>query len=201
VTFRIRAQLAAPGDPTNDATSPGRRSQGGGRRPHHQRAVANSDEVQRQLLFLPGNLTDGIEPSDDPLIDARDGGLSLLLRAAHRDSLRAGRRFSPPPPRLQSVPRAYHRAVAPEEHVEPAAGSRRGRCRDGIWSVDGQAMVLVPRHFWAFVQMECERRFGAEAARGAITTRPPPRGAALVRAQAPLTISPASRCFATTSPA
>ncbi len=36
----------------------------------------------------------------------------------------------------------------------------------GIWSVDGQAMVLVPRHFWAFVQMECERRFGAEAARG-----------------------------------
>lgn len=33
----------------------------------------------------------------------------------------------------------------------------------GIWSVDGQAMVLVPRHFWAFVQMECERRFGADA--------------------------------------
>lgn len=36
----------------------------------------------------------------------------------------------------------------------------------GIWSVDGQAMVLVPRHFWAFVQMECERRFGVEATRG-----------------------------------
>lgn len=36
----------------------------------------------------------------------------------------------------------------------------------GIWSVDGQAMVLVPRHFWAFVQMECERRFGADATHG-----------------------------------
>ncbi|HTZ80938.1 MAG TPA: DUF5943 domain-containing protein, partial [Stellaceae bacterium] len=35
----------------------------------------------------------------------------------------------------------------------------------GIWSVDGQPMVLVPRHFWAFVQMESERRFGAEATR------------------------------------
>jgi Domain of unknown function (DUF5943) len=36
----------------------------------------------------------------------------------------------------------------------------------GAWSVDGQAMVLVPRHFWVFVQMECERRFGLEATRG-----------------------------------
>jgi len=35
----------------------------------------------------------------------------------------------------------------------------------GTWSVDGQPMVLVPRHFWAFVQMESERRFGAEATR------------------------------------
>ena len=33
----------------------------------------------------------------------------------------------------------------------------------GIWTVDGQPMVLVPRHFWAFIQMECEKRFGVEA--------------------------------------
>lgn len=32
----------------------------------------------------------------------------------------------------------------------------------GEWSVDGQPMVLVPRHFWAYIQMECERRFGIE---------------------------------------
>jgi len=32
----------------------------------------------------------------------------------------------------------------------------------GAWSVDGQPMILVPRHFWAFIQMECERRFGVE---------------------------------------
>jgi catalase len=37
------------------------------------RVVANSDEAQKTLLFLPGQLTKGIEPSDDPLIDARDG--------------------------------------------------------------------------------------------------------------------------------
>ncbi|MGH9205964.1 MAG: DUF5943 domain-containing protein [Acidimicrobiales bacterium] len=35
----------------------------------------------------------------------------------------------------------------------------------GIWSVDGQAMLLVPRHFWVFMQMESERRFGIEATR------------------------------------
>lgn len=33
----------------------------------------------------------------------------------------------------------------------------------GTWSVDGQPVILVPRHFWAFVQMECERRFGEAA--------------------------------------
>lgn len=33
----------------------------------------------------------------------------------------------------------------------------------GAWSVDGQPVILVPRHFWALVQMECEHRFGIEA--------------------------------------
>ncbi|MDP6788836.1 MAG: DUF5943 domain-containing protein [Rhodospirillales bacterium] len=33
----------------------------------------------------------------------------------------------------------------------------------GTWSVDGQPMILMPRHFWAFVQMEAEKRFGVEA--------------------------------------
>jgi catalase len=31
--------------------------------------MADSDTAQKALLFLPGNVTDGIEPSDDPIID------------------------------------------------------------------------------------------------------------------------------------
>jgi catalase len=79
VTFHLRAQLAAPGDPTNDATKPW---------PADRKvvelgvltitkAVPNSDEAQKALLFLPGQLTDGIEASDDPLIDVRDGAYAV----------------------------------------------------------------------------------------------------------------------------
>jgi catalase len=73
VTFHLKAQLAAPGDPTNDATKPW---------PKDRKvvdlgvltitkAVPNSAEAEKALLFLPGQLTDGIEQSDDPLIDVR----------------------------------------------------------------------------------------------------------------------------------
>ena len=74
VTFRLRAQLAQPGDPTNDATKawPADRKVAELGTLTINRVVADSDAVQKQLLFLPGNLTDGIEPSDDPLIDVRD---------------------------------------------------------------------------------------------------------------------------------
>jgi len=74
VTFRLRAQLAQPGDPTNDATKawPADRKVAELGTLTLDRVVADSDAVQKQLLFLPGNLTDGIEPSDDPLIDVRD---------------------------------------------------------------------------------------------------------------------------------
>jgi catalase len=84
VTFHFKAQLAATGDHTNDATKPW---------PEDRKlvdlgvitidkAVANSAEAQKALLFLPGQLTDGIEPSDDPLIDVRDAAypLSFLRR-------------------------------------------------------------------------------------------------------------------------
>ena len=30
----------------------------------------------------------------------------------------------------------------------------------GVWSVDGQPMILMPRHFWVYVQMDMEQRFG-----------------------------------------
>lgn len=79
VTFHLEAQLALPGDPTNDATKPW---------PADRKvvdlgvltidkAVPNSAEVQKPLSFLPGNLVDGIEASDDPLIDVRNGAYAV----------------------------------------------------------------------------------------------------------------------------
>jgi catalase len=71
--FRLSAQLAELGDPTDDATKPW---------PADRELVdlgtitvtkvaADSEAQAKELLFMPTNLTDGIEPSDDPLIDAR----------------------------------------------------------------------------------------------------------------------------------
>ena len=71
--FRLAAQLAAPGDPTADATKPW---------PADRETVelgsitvtkvaADSAAAEKELLFLPTNLIDGIEPSDDPLIQTR----------------------------------------------------------------------------------------------------------------------------------
>jgi catalase len=75
VTFHLKAQLAAPGDETKDATKPW---------PDDRKTVdlgvltidkidPDSLESQKKLLFLPGALTSGILESDDPLIDLRDG--------------------------------------------------------------------------------------------------------------------------------
>ena len=74
VRFRLMAQLANPGDQTKDPTQPW---------PADRRmvelgaitltkAAADSAAAEKPLLFLPSNLTPGIEVSDDPLIDARD---------------------------------------------------------------------------------------------------------------------------------
>jgi catalase len=79
VTFHLKAQLAAAGDPTDDPAHPW---------PDDRKvvdlgvltidkAVADSAEVQKKLLFLPGQLADGIEQSDDPLIDVRDGAYAV----------------------------------------------------------------------------------------------------------------------------
>lgn len=79
VTFHLKAQLAAPGDQTKDPSQPW---------PADRKvvelgvltidkAVANSAEAEKALLFLPGQLTAGIEPSDDPLIDVRDGAYAV----------------------------------------------------------------------------------------------------------------------------
>jgi catalase len=79
VTFQIKAQLATAGDPTADATKPwpdDRRTVDLGVLTI-EKAVADSAAAQKTLLFLPGNVTDGIEPSDDPLIAARDAAYAV----------------------------------------------------------------------------------------------------------------------------
>jgi len=79
VTFRLRAQLAVAGDSTKNATIPW---------PNDRkvvelgiltidRVVPDSAEAEKKLLFLPSLLTDGIEQSDDPLIDVRSGAYAL----------------------------------------------------------------------------------------------------------------------------
>jgi catalase len=75
VTFHLKAQLAGPGDPTNDATQawPEDRKVVDLGELTIDRAVANSAELQKTILFMPSQLTDGIEQSDDPLIDVRSG--------------------------------------------------------------------------------------------------------------------------------
>jgi catalase len=79
VTFRLKAQLAAAGDPTNDATQAW---------PEDRRlvdlgtltidkAAADNQAAEKAVAFLPGQLTDGIEQSDDPLIDLRNGAYAV----------------------------------------------------------------------------------------------------------------------------
>ena len=73
VAFRMMAQLARPGDQTNDPTQPW---------PADRelvdlgtitlaKAVPDQAAAQKALHYLPNRLTPGIEVSDDPLIDAR----------------------------------------------------------------------------------------------------------------------------------
>jgi catalase len=79
VIFHLKAQLAEPDDPTRDPSQPW---------PDNRRVVdlglltidktvSDSVAVEKKLLFLPGNVTDGIEPSDDPLISARDAAYAV----------------------------------------------------------------------------------------------------------------------------
>jgi catalase len=79
VTFRFKAQLAAEGDSTKDLSKPWRDD----RKLLElgvltiDKAVANSEEAQKKLLFLPGQLSDGIEQSDDPMVDVRNGAYAI----------------------------------------------------------------------------------------------------------------------------
>ena len=79
MTFHLKAQLASPGDSTKDPSQPW---------PDSDevvelgvltldKPVPDSLDAQKKLLFLPGQLTGGIEASDDPMIDIRNGAYAL----------------------------------------------------------------------------------------------------------------------------
>jgi catalase len=79
LVFYVKAQLAEPGDQTKDASEPWSAD----RKVIDlgvltlTKVVPNSLEVQRKLLFLPTNLTPGIELSDDPLPRVRAGAYGV----------------------------------------------------------------------------------------------------------------------------
>ena len=79
IVFHLKAQLAAPGDQTKTASQPW---------PDEREVVdlgvltlpnvlANSSEAEKKLLFLPTNLTAGIELSDDPLPSVRSAAYGV----------------------------------------------------------------------------------------------------------------------------
>ena len=79
VVFHLKAVLADPSDQTKDASQPW---------PDERKVVdlgvltltkvaPNSSEAQKKLLFLPTNLTAGIELSDDPLPSVRTAAYSV----------------------------------------------------------------------------------------------------------------------------
>jgi len=84
VVFHLKAQLAAPGDQTQDPSQPW---------PEDRKVVdlgvltldtpVDTLEAQKKLLFLPNRLTDGIELSDDrlPVIRSEVYVLALARRA------------------------------------------------------------------------------------------------------------------------
>ena len=71
----MQAQLADPSDPVNDATKP---------YPAERKivelgkiALSKVGSDAKDLGYLPTNLTDGIEPSEDPLIAVRTNSYAI----------------------------------------------------------------------------------------------------------------------------
>ena len=86
VRFEWKAQLAEPGDPLTDATKvwPAERQVVTLGAFVIEKVVPDSAQAERELLFLPGNVTDGIEASDDPLIKARDESYAVSFARRSR---------------------------------------------------------------------------------------------------------------------
>jgi catalase len=79
VVFHLKAQLAAAGDQTKDPTQawPDDREVVELGTLTLNKTVTDSLAEQKKLLFLPAALTDGIEPSDDPLIGVRSAAYAV----------------------------------------------------------------------------------------------------------------------------
>jgi catalase len=78
--FTLLAQVAAPGDPTNDATILWPADRQRARLGTIEVTGAHADQAdERQLFFDPNNLPDGIEISDDPLLPARGASYAVSI--------------------------------------------------------------------------------------------------------------------------
>jgi catalase len=79
VVFHLKAQLAGKDDQTSDGSKPwpdDRKVVDLGVL-NLEKAVPDSADAQKTLLFLPTTLTDGIEASDDPVIDTRGAAYAV----------------------------------------------------------------------------------------------------------------------------
>ena len=81
VKFRLLVQIAAAGDPTNDATKvwPDDRPIV----PLGEIAITralDTAKIENELLFMPTNLTNGIDVSDDPILNTRTEAYSESYR-------------------------------------------------------------------------------------------------------------------------
>jgi catalase len=79
VSFRVKAQLAAPNDQTSDPSQawPEDRKVVELGVLTLDKAVPDSLAAQKKLLFLPGQIPDGIELSDDPMVSVRNGAYAV----------------------------------------------------------------------------------------------------------------------------
>ena len=79
MTFHLKVQEAGSGDPTRDPTKawPDTRGVVDLGVITITRLAQDSTEAQKKLLFLPTNLIDGIDASDDPIIPIRGGAYAV----------------------------------------------------------------------------------------------------------------------------
>ena len=81
VEFRVMAQIAEPGDPVEDATVawPAERRLAILGTLRIEAIAPDNAAASKSLVFFPGNLPEGIEPSGDPLIASRDAAYAESL--------------------------------------------------------------------------------------------------------------------------
>jgi catalase len=84
IKYRVMAQLANPGDPTNDGSIvwPDDRKRVELGTLSLTKIAPNNEELQRSLTFNPIYITDGIQLSDDPFVPLRSAVYALSV--AHR---------------------------------------------------------------------------------------------------------------------